>query len=159
MKTRETILRIEVQKKNLAGEVTWKYDGVVLRREDNSIVLEALFNRPDTLLMDIVLKENDRFVETFYSDRWYNIFEIYDRDDGKLKGWYCNIGKPAEIGDGVVSYVDLALDLWVSADWKQSVLDEDEFDDLELDNATKVSALKGLKELRLLFESKNPSPL
>lgn len=151
-------MRITVLKKNLADEVTWHYEGVVLRREPNFVVLEALFNRPDTPFMDIVLKENDRFVETFYSDRWYNIFEIYDRDDGQVKGWYCNVGKPAVIEDGVVSYVDLALDLWVSADGRQTVLDEDEFENLDLDDEVKSDALKGLDELKFYFESKNSPP-
>lgn len=141
-------MRITVLKKNLAGEVTWQYDGVVLRREPNFVVLEALFNRPDTPFMDVVLKENDRFVETFYSDRWYNIFEIYDRDDGQVKGWYCNVGMPALIEDGVVSYVDLALDLWVTADGRQTVLDEEEFAELGLDDTLRTEALKGLDELK-----------
>lgn len=149
-------IKVEVQKKNLVGEVTWKYDGLVLQREDNFIVLEALFNRPDTPFMDIILKENDRFVETFYTDRWYNIFEIYDRDDGQIKGWYCNVGMPAVFEDGTVSYVDLALDLWVSADGKQSVLDENEFAELDLMDDIRAGALNGLMELRLLFENKNP---
>jgi len=156
MKTGEAVQRIIVLKKNLSGEVTWKYNGVVLRREENFIVLEALFNRPDTPFMDIILKENDRFVETFYSDRWYNIFEIYDRDDGKIKGWYCNVGMPAEIEDGEVSYVDLALDLWVSPDGKQIILDEDEFAELDLADDLRRNALNGLMELRLRFENKNP---
>ncbi len=156
MKASEAVLRITVLKKNLAGEVTWQYDGVILQREPNFVILEALFNRPDTPFMDIVLKENDRFVETFYSDRWYNIFEIYDRDDGQIKGWYCNVGMPAVIEDGVVSYIDLALDLWVSTSGKQTVLDEDEFRDLELDDEMKAGALKGLNDLRFFFERKNP---
>ena len=114
---------MNILKKNLAGKITWQYEGVVLHREENSITLEALFNRDDMPFMDIVLKRNDRFVETFYSDKWYNIFEIYDRDDKQLKGWYCNIGMPAMIEDDSVSYVDLALDLWVSANGKQNVFD------------------------------------
>ncbi|RPH78362.1 MAG: DUF402 domain-containing protein [Planctomycetaceae bacterium] len=149
-------MRITVLKKNPAGEVTWQYDGVVLQREPNFVVLEALFNRPDTPFMDIVLKENDRFVETFYSDRWYNIFEIHDRDDGQVKGWYCNVGMPAVIEDGVVSYIDLALDLWVSVDGKQTVLDEDEFAELGLDKDVRDGAQKGLDELKRCFETKNP---
>ena len=156
MKTSETARRITVLKKNLAGEVTWQYDGTVLRQEPNAVILEALFNRPDMPFMDIVLKENDRFVETFYSDRWYNIFEIYDRDDGRIKGWYCNIGKPAVIEDGIVSYVDLALDLWVSADGRQTVLDEDEFEALGLDDELKACALAGLQDLKRLFGTKKP---
>ena len=86
-----------------------------------------------------------------YADRWYNIFTIHDRDDGKVKGWYCNIGKPAEIEDDVVSYVDLALDLWVSANGDQTVLDEDEFEELGLNEELRAAALKGLEELKELF--------
>lgn len=149
-------MKTTVQKKNLAGEVTWQYEGVVLKRESNFVVLEALFNRPDIPFMDIVLKENDRFVETFYSDRWYNIFEIYDRDDGRVKGWYCNVGMPAVIADGVVSYVDLALDLWVSANGEQTVLDENEFAELNLNKELSTGALNGLEELKLYFGNKNP---
>jgi predicted RNA-binding protein associated with RNAse of E/G family len=147
---------MKILKKNLADEVTWQYEGVFLSREENAITLEALFNRDDMPFMGIVLKRNDRFVETFYSDRWYNIFEIYDRDDNKLKGWYCNIGRPAIIEDDFVSYVDLALDLWVSADGKQTVLDEDELDDLNLDDELKQKIYAGLKELKEVFNTKSP---
>lgn len=147
---------IKVQKKNPAGEVTYEYKGVLLNRKQDSIILEALFDRDDLLFQDVVFKTGDRFVEYYYSNRWYNIFEIHDRDHGRIKGWYCNVGLPAEIGDDVVSYVDLALDLWVSADGKQTVLDEDEFDELELTGDLHTGALKGLNDLKLLFESKNP---
>ncbi len=149
-------MRITVLKKNPAGKVTWQYDGVALRREPNAVVLEALFDREDRPFMDTTLKKGDRFVEHYYSDRWYNIFEIYDRDDGRIKGWYCNVSMPAVIEDGVVSYVDLALDLWVSADGTQTVLDEDEFAELRLDEALRAGALKGLEELKDYFASKNP---
>ena len=130
---------MKILKKNLADEVTWQYEGVELNRDENSITIEALFNRDDLPFQGIVLKRNDRFVETFYTDKWYNIFAIYDRDDKKLKGWYCNITKPAIVEDGSVSYVDLALDLWVSADGKQTVLDEDELEELKLDDDLKIS--------------------
>ncbi len=143
---------IKVLKKNLEGRVTWQYEGQVLRRERNAVVLEAFFNRPDLPFMDVTFKKNDRFVETFYTDRWYNIFEIYDRDDGNLKGWYCNVGRPAVLSDGAVSYVDLALDLWVSADGKQTVLDEAEFDELSLDVSEREKALSALAELQRLFK-------
>ncbi|NOT03504.1 MAG: DUF402 domain-containing protein [Anaerolineales bacterium] len=148
--------RMKVLKKNLADEVTWQYEGVVLSREEDAVTLEALFNRDDMPFMDIVLKRNDRFVETFYSDRWYNIFEIYDCDDNHFKGWYCNIGKPAIIEDDFVSYVDLALDLWVSANGNQTVLDEDELDELNLDDELRRKAYDGLRELQTVLKTKNP---
>ena len=136
--------------------MTWEYEGRVLQREPNAIVLEAFFNRSDTPFMNVILKEKDRFVETFYADRWYNIFEIYDRDDGRFKGWYCNVGQPAEITNGKVSYVDLALDLWVAVDGKQSVLDEDEFAALRMDANHREKALMALVELQQIFQTKRP---
>lgn len=147
---------MKILKKNLAGEVTWQYEGVEVSRKENSITIEAFFNRDDMPFQEIVLKRNDRFVETFYTDKWYNIFEIYDRDDGKLKGWYCNITMPAVIEDGHVSYVDLALDLWVSAEGRRTVLDEDELEELGLEEELKGKIYDGLRELELYFESKNP---
>jgi uncharacterized protein len=156
MITSEAVPRIKVQKKNPAGEVTYEYEGVVLSRNEHSIVLEALFDRADIPFMDVVFRTGDRFVEYYYSDRWYNIFAIHDREDGQIKGWYCNIGQPAVIADGIVSYIDLALDLWVSVDGKQTVLDEDEFEELKLNEELKTGALNGMDELKGLFKSKNP---
>ncbi|RJP52988.1 MAG: DUF402 domain-containing protein [Anaerolineaceae bacterium] len=147
---------MKILKKNLAEEILWQYDGVELRRDETSVTVEAFFNRDDLPFQEIILKRNDRFVETFYTDKWYNIFEIYDRDDGKLKGWYCNITKPAVIQDGSVSYVDLALDLWVSANGKRTVLDEDELEELNLNEALKRNVFEGLRELEDYFESKKP---
>ena len=156
MKTSEAVPRIKVQKKNPAGEVTYEYEGVLLSRDEHVVTLEALFDRADMPFMDVVFKTGDRFVEYYYNDRWYNIFAIHDREDGQIKGWYCNIGKPAEIEDGIVSYIDLALDLWVSTDGKQTVLDEDEFEELNLNEELRTGALHGLEELQELFKSKSP---
>ena len=156
MKTSEAALRIKVQKKNPAGEVTYQYEGTLLARDENSVTLEALFDRADMPFQDVVFKTGDRFVEYYYSDRWYNIFAIHDRDDGEIKGWYCNVGMPAVIEDEVVSYVDLALDLWVSVDGKQTVLDEDEFEELSLPKELRVAAFNALQILKDLFNSKQP---
>ncbi|MBI5702253.1 MAG: DUF402 domain-containing protein [Chloroflexota bacterium] len=145
-----------MQKKNPAGEVIYQYEGSLVRRDGNTIVLEALFDRQDMPFQEVVFRAGDRFVEYYFSDRWYNIFEIYDRDDGQIKGWYCNVGVPAVIEDGVVSYVDLALDLWVSADGKQTVLDEDEFAEMGLSRELRENARRGLDELKRYFATKNP---
>ncbi|HEY2980844.1 MAG TPA: DUF402 domain-containing protein [Anaerolineales bacterium] len=147
---------IKVLKRNPAGEVIWQYEGAVLQRETNALTLEASFNRADMPFMNIVLKQGDRFIETFYADRWYNVFAIYDREDGLLKGWYCNIAKPAVIGAESVSYVDLALDLWVAPDGTQTVLDEDELEALELDAETRERAYAALKALQQEFKNQRP---
>ena len=123
---------ITVIKLNLKGQETWRYEGQVLERTPTSLVLHALFNAPDRPFMGTSLKRGDRFVEVYFTDRWYNVFEIHDRADGRLKAWYCNVGRPAVIQDGEVSYEDLALDLLVYPDGRQLVLDEDEFAALPL---------------------------
>ena len=156
MKTSEAVQRIKVQKKNPAGEVTYEYEGTLLSRDEHSIVLEALFDRADMPFMEVVFRAGDRFVEYYYTDRWYNIFVIHDHEDGQIKGWYCNIGRPAVFDDGVVSYIDLALDLWVSTSGKQTVLDEDEFEALGLNEELRLGALKGLEELKQLFLKDKP---
>ena len=149
-------MKIKVQKKNPAGEVTYEYEGVMLSRNEHSIVLEALFDRADMPFMGVVFRTGDRFVEYYFTDRWYNIFAIHDREDGKVKGWYCNVGEPAVIEDGVISYVDLALDLWVSTDGKQTVLDEDQFEELKLNDKLRTGAINGLNELKKLFLNNKP---
>lgn len=143
---------ITVLKRNLQGQVTWQYSGAILERGQNFVCLEARFNREDMPFMDVVFKQNDRFVETFYNDRWYNIFEIHDRDDERIKGWYCNLSRPVvwDTAD-TISYVDMALDLWVAVDGTQTILDDDEFEALELDNATRAQVLAGLAELQRFF--------
>jgi hypothetical protein len=78
---------INILKRNLQGEVTWQYAGLVLERGTDFVRLEARFNRADMPFMGVVWKQNDRFVETFFTTRWYNIFEVHDRDDDQVKGW------------------------------------------------------------------------
>lgn len=156
MNTSGAVLRIKVQKKNLAGQVTYEYEGILLTRDEHSIAIEALFDRADMPFVDTVLRTGDRFVEYYYDDRWYNIFEVHDRDDERIKGWYCNICKPASFEDGIISYIDLALDLWVSPDGRQTVLDEDEFEKLALDDELRASALHGLHSLENFFLNDKP---
>lgn len=143
--------RVAVIKRNLAGEETWRYEGRVLERGPRHIRLEAFFNRSDLPFHGIVMRRGDRFVETFYSDRWYNIFEIRDQDDDRVKGWYCNVTRPAVFNDGEVSYIDLALDLLVFPDGRQLVLDEDEFEQLPLTADDRQRALSALQELQARF--------
>jgi predicted RNA-binding protein associated with RNAse of E/G family len=143
---------ITVVKRTADGQEVLRYTGVVKQHARNSITLEAHFKHADVLVVQSTLKRGDRFIETFYMDRWFNILEIHDREDDRLKGWYCNIGKPAVMESGnEISYVDLALDLWVAPDGTQTVLDEDEFAALDLDAETCSKARAALAELQALF--------
>jgi predicted RNA-binding protein associated with RNAse of E/G family len=137
-------LPIEVVKLDHTGGEVFRYPGRVLARTPQSITLEAFFSQGDTAIGEVVLQHGDRFVETFYTDRWYNIFEIYGRDTDKLKAYYCNIGHPAQIENGMVSYRDLALDVLALPDGRRTLLDEEEFLMLDLTKDVRRKALAGL---------------
>lgn len=139
---------VTVHKLDAAGVETWYYSGEVLRTTPTSITLVATFDREDRSLGGLELQRGDRFVETFYADRWYNVFRIHGGRDGRLKGWYCNVTRPAKIEPGHVYADDLALDLVVLPNGECQVLDEEEFEALQLTPEERETALEALEELK-----------
>ncbi|MEU0088434.1 DUF402 domain-containing protein [Streptomyces sp. NPDC006274] len=94
----------------------------------------------------------DVFTEYYWRDRWYSVKEVR-AGDGTLKGWYCDITRPAVLAEdgGELSVEDLDLDLWVSADGTEILrLDEDEFEESGLavrDPEAAAAAVRALDEL------------
>ena len=144
-------IKITVIKLDHEGRETWRYSGNLIKHRSNLITLEAFFDRADIEFHGITLAFGDRFVETYYFDRWYNIFEIHDKENDRLKGWYCNVSSPAELQDHRIIYRDLALDLLVFPDGRQIVLDEDEFNNLQLNQKERQKAIAALTELQAYF--------
>jgi len=126
------------------------YTGEVIARNETRVVLEARFSRERMELGYVTLTPGDRFVEYFYSDRWYNVFVIYDAADGAFKGWYCNITRPARIEGGHIWAEDLALDYFVQPSGREFVLDEDEFAALRISAEETAAARAALAELQRL---------
>jgi hypothetical protein len=152
------IIILDIIKNDHNGRELWRYPAEVLSQTDSEIRIEAYFNRDDYDAGFVEFKRNDRFVETFYNDRWYNVFAIYDRDDKRLKGWYCNITRPAVWNEVELSADDIALDVWVTAeDGKPSgeplVLDQEEFVELELKPLEVQLALKAVDAVVRLAKS------
>lgn len=141
-------MQITIIKNDHTGGEVWRYEGTILERGPTWIKLEAIYRSPDRVTDYHTFRQGDRFVEWFYSDRWYSIFEMYDVDDGRLKGWYCNLSRPAVFANGTIAADDLALDLFVAPDGTLTVLDEDEFDALPLDSRTRQAVCDALDELR-----------
>jgi protein associated with RNAse G/E len=146
-------IELTVIKQNEVGEETWRYSGVRLHQDSRSVILEAFFDREDFTFHGIFLGKGDRFVEIYFNDRWYNIFEIHAREDDHLRGWYCNIATPVNINQETISYRDLALDLLVYPDGQQLVLDEDEFLVRVTDPHLRNQARQALTELQEFFNS------
>lgn len=143
---------ITVHKLDAAGREVRSYTGHLLARGATWVRLEAAaqFDHDEIAFPGLTLRRGDRMVETFYADRWYNVFCIYDGAAGALKGWYCNITRPPRLEAKDVRAEDLALDLLVYPKGGDLVLDEDEFDALELTPAEQSTARRALAELREL---------
>jgi len=122
---------VHVRKLKPGGKLDYAWDGAVLRCDDSGVVVRAEFNVEIVEREWATFRRGDIFVEFYYFDRWFNVFQI-SAPDGTLKGWYANVGLPAELdpATGQMHYVDLALDVWTRPDGEFVVLDQEEFDEL-----------------------------
>jgi hypothetical protein len=142
--------QVTVHKLDADGVEVWQYTGRFLSRMPTEWKLEATFGRDRVRVGELRIVAGDRFVETFYSDRWYNVFEIHDGQTDELKGWYCNLARPARLDGRDLSQEDLALDLVVYSDGRMEVHDRAEFEALELSKEERSSVEAGLLELKAL---------
>ena len=90
-------------KNNELGEEIWRYKGKPLVQTSQGILFEAYFNRSDLDFNGILFKKNDLFLELYLFGKFYNIYELHDRDTGMLKAWYCNVTRPVVLGDSTIS--------------------------------------------------------
>ena len=66
---------LTVRKLKPDGREVFAYAGSVIERTPTSVTLEAVFTHSERLdLGYTVFERGDRFVEHFFSDRWYNVF-------------------------------------------------------------------------------------
>ena len=111
-----------------------KYDGAeyrrwnarLARREGSLIVLDAEFefDVQHHLLGDI--QRGTRTFEYYWLDRWYNVFRFL-KADGSTRLYYCNVNMPPKLADGVLTYIDLDIDILVQPDLSYQILDLEEF--------------------------------
>lgn len=143
---------VTVRKRAADGRELLVYPARVIGRAESRLTVEAEFALPAVEVGGLAIRPGDRMVESFYSDRWYNVFAVYDGGGSRLKGWYCNITRPARLEPeaGHIEAEDLALDLVVLPDGRWQVLDEEEFAALPLTLDERRAALEALTELQSL---------
>jgi uncharacterized protein len=145
---------IKVQKHNEHGRLVWEYIGKTLERTERMICLEAFFGRDKVDIGMLTFEKGDRMVEWFYADQYFNIFQVEAGESRKIKGWYCNVARPATITDEIVVAEDLALDVVVTPDGTIYLLDEDDFDALTIYADERQKALDGVATLRAWVAAK-----
>ncbi|MGW0364606.1 DUF402 domain-containing protein [Streptomyces sp. NPDC002990] len=142
-----------------AGRVKIRYQAELLGDDGSRVSVIAPWSAPGVRDFGFVRFEpGDEFTEYYWRDRWYAVKEVRD-GAGVLKGWYCDITRPAAVRDAgaepaQIVIEDLDLDLWVSADGAEVLrLDEDEFAAsglAESDPEAARQALAALDELERL---------
>ena len=111
-----------------------KYDGTEYRRwnatlarqDEALIVLDAEFEDDVEHRLLGHIRRGTRTIEYYWADRWYNIFRFLE-SDGATKLYYCNVNMPPKISGGILSYIDLDIDVLVQPDFSHQVLDLEEF--------------------------------
>lgn len=139
-----------VYKLNHLDEEELHYTGEVLDRSPRHVCIRAIFSFDTMVLPYVTLKKGDIFTEWFYTNRWYNIFRVEDVDTGELKGFYCNITRPAIISDNSVRAEDLALDVFVKPNGAILLLDEDDYAALNLDQKEQQAVQDAVAEIKAL---------
>lgn len=117
---------ITVLKQNPRGETKISYQGEIIERSTRGVVIQAHWTHPTKELGYTRFEPGDLFTEYYYTDRWFNIFDIRSAK-GTRKGWYCNVAAPAVITTERIEQIDLFLDVWVTPNGETLILDEDEF--------------------------------
>jgi len=149
--------KVTVIKRDHTGREVIRYPAEALERSATQIVVQASFSLEEVPVDAVYFRRGDRFVETYYLDRWYNLHQVFNREDGTFKCWYCNLAYPAVVKGDQISYRDLALDLLVCPDGRQVILDGDEFEALPISEDERAEALRGLEELQAYFQEKYES--
>lgn len=138
---------ITVVKQNPVGDAKIRYSGEIIKHLAHGVVIQASWTLPARDLGYTVFEPGDQFTEYYYTNRWFNIFDIA-RSNGTRKGWYCNVAEPAHICDDVIEQIDLLLDVWVNPGGEALLLDEDEFAaDTTLTQEQRIGAQHGLQAL------------
>lgn len=137
-----------------AGRTKIRYGAELLADDGNRVAVRAPWAGEGVRDFGFVRFEpGDVFTEYYWRDRWYSVKEVRDSEGG-LKGWYCDITRPATLSGAELVVEDLDLDLWRSGDGTAvHRLDEDEFTEsglTERDPEAAAAAVAALDELEAL---------
>lgn len=142
--------RVVVRSLKYDGRVQRSWPATLVRREGPLVVVEGVFDREVSHAHLGLIEAGTRSVEFFWTDRFYSVFR-FEHPRGGLRNFYCNVNTPAALDGGVLSFVDLDVDVLVAPDFSYVVLDEDEYEAhaalFDYPEETRRSARRALREL------------
>ena len=139
------------------GRVHRRWPARVKRLEGSLIVLDASFAEEIRHSLIGTIEAGTLSTEFFWTDRWYSVFR-FQAPGGRLLKFYCNINTPPTLDSGVLTFVDLDVDVLVQPDHSFQVLDEDEFERhaqlYAYPASYHIKVKEALDELRHLIENR-----
>ncbi|MFW5788196.1 MAG: DUF402 domain-containing protein, partial [Halanaerobiales bacterium] len=121
-----SVNKIRIKSVKYDGQVHYEWSSEIVDKNKEYIVVQS---KPGRELVhhsrgEIFTFDNPA-IEIFSFRDWYTVSANFN--ENKVESYYCNICKPAQLKNGILSFLDLDLDLVKrkNEDWK--VVDEDEF--------------------------------
>jgi protein associated with RNAse G/E len=139
------------------GRVRRKWPMRLARSEGSLLILEGFFAQEVRHPFIGTIEAGTLSTEFFWTDRWYSVFR-FQSPAGQLLKFYCNINTPPRLESGVLSFVDLDVDVLVNPDYSYKVLDEDEFNQhaeiYDYPRSYRVRVQEALRQLFVLIENR-----
>ena len=144
---------------------TFKYDGQehrswraqLIERVGSLLILKARFEDEIRHPLLGTIAAGTLSLEYYWLDRWYNVFRFMN-PEGTLQNFYCNVNVEPVLHQGVLSYIDLDMDILVAPDLSFTILDVDEFtaniERYRYSPRVQAQAHMALDELVTLIESR-----
>ncbi|WP_374713192.1 DUF402 domain-containing protein [Symbiobacterium terraclitae] len=153
------MFQLQVQTYKYGGRKHYSYPARLIEQRHDCVNIHGPYGRPlnhpaRSLVAWPVPNES---IEFHFTTRPYSVSAAWS-GDGSFRHYYCNVSLPATLRDGVLSSVDLDLDLVVAPDLTYRVEDEDEFEEhrraLGYPEELVKLAREGLAELIRLVEER-----
>lgn len=103
------------------------WSGSIDQRLGSLLILKAIFEEEIRHPLLGIIESGTQSIEYYWFDRWYNVF-CFLHPNGEPQNFYCNVTVPPVLVRGVLSYIDLDMDILVAPDLSFTILDEAEFE-------------------------------
>lgn len=149
---------VRVDSLKFDGRLHRSWPAHLVRQTGTLLVVEGVFETEVRHPLLGHISAGTHSTEFYWTDRWYSILRFRE-PSGDLRNYYCNVNRPAEFGDEILSFVDLDIDVLVAPDFSYTILDEDEFEahaaEFGYDDALRERVRESLSELIGLIEARS----
>lgn len=141
-----------VNSRKIDNQIHRSWNAQIVGQDNLSIILYGEFEEEIKHPHLGVIRRGTKSFEYYWFNRWYCIFKFCE-PDGSFRNFYCNINQPPKLENNTLDYIDLDIDVIVWKDFRQQILDLDEFESNAIKYQYPIHIVKkSLKSLQELLE-------